>query len=203
MWDSSFYYVIGGALIGFASAPFIIFFALRLLARWLGRSKKDNQLPRPPLPNTEPPEADYTRVFRSLSDEAVALESCRGQVLVLNFWATWCPGCVLELKELARLGDQIESHGIRLMCVTDESADVVSEFLAKREDLKNLPVLLRSGDLPSVYTDLGIPFTCVVSPQGRVVFSHCGAADWAHPDVLNYLLGLKDPGAIDVRAQEI
>lgn len=179
---STGWYFLGGLVLGVCSVPVLILIALRLLVRRL--QNRSASLQPPPLPSSEIPPADYSLALQTLDGATTSLEELRGKTVVLNFWATWCPGCVMELPNLAQLAQWQDVH---LLCITDEPADTVRAFLAKKPELQ-IPIYLRSsGPLSAPYESQGIPNTCILSPQGSVVFSHCGAADWGHASVKAYL----------------
>lgn len=180
-------YFVGGAALGVLIPPLLLLLGLRSLVKG-ARAKSVQKLPPPPLPVSTPPEADFSLAFSYLDGEEAVLEEWRGEVLVLNFWATWCPGCVLELPHLAELARQ----GVEVLCLSDEPLETLQAFVEKRPELKDLPIGRRAkGPLPAVYQAQGIPNTCILSPQGQIAFSHCGGADWGHASVLNFVRRLE------------
>src|SRR5215475_1532149 len=58
--------------------------------------------------------------------------SLRGRAVVMEFWATWCAGCVAEIKNLNALADQFDGQAVRFISVTDEDAATVRHFLSQR-----------------------------------------------------------------------
>ena len=196
--SSTLMYFVGGAALGLVIPPLLLLFGLRSLVKG-ARSKVEQKLPPPPLPVATPPEADFTLAFSYLDGEEAVLEEWRGEVLVLNFWATWCPGCVLELPHLAELARQ----GVEVLCLSDEPIETLRVFVEKRPELKDLPIGTRAkGALPSVYQARGIPNTCIISPGGQIAFSHCGGADWGHASVLNFVRGLEGGAVGAVEPEE-
>lgn len=191
--SSTFWYFVGGAAMGLVIPPILLILGLNSLVKRVKKSQGGKQLPPPPLPARQQPEADYTLALRYLDGEEASLDEWRGEVLVLNFWATWCPGCVLELPHLNELASQ---EGVEVLCISDEPVPTLQKFLEGRPELKDLPVFSRASDtLPAVYKAQGIPYTCIVSAEGKIIFSHCGAADWAHKSVLDFLRGTQTPAA--------
>lgn len=185
--SSTFWYFVGGAALGLMVPPVLLVLGLRTLLKRVA-GKGERQLPPPPFPPLQPPAADFTLSFRYLDGEEAALEEWRGETVVLNFWATWCPGCVLELPNLAELARQ----GVEVLCISDEPVATLEAFVEKHPELKDLAVVSRtSQQLASVYKARGIPNTCILSPEGNIIFSHCGAADWSHASVLEFVRKLE------------
>lgn len=196
--SSTLMYFVGGAALGLVIPPILLLLGLRGLVKG-ARTKSVQKLPPPPLPVSTLPAADFTVGFSYLDGEEAVLEEWRGEVLVLNFWATWCPGCVLELPHLAELARQ----GVEVLCLSDEPIETLQAFLEKRPELKDLPIGKRAkGPLPAVYQARGIPNTCIISPGGQIAFSYCGGADWSHISVLNFVRGLEGVPGLTVEPEE-
>lgn len=119
---------------------------------------------RPPLP-------DLT--LQTLQSRPVALASLRGQPLVVNLWATWCPPCRRELPLLIRAAQQ--QTGARIVLVNEgETAQRVAAYL-QRERLGDPGVLLDPGSrLLAAYQSPGLPTTLFIAADGRVQRVHIG-----------------------------
>lgn len=150
------------------------------------RSGLGGDLPVPQLKAPVPGgKADYGWGLQDLAGTSVSLESYRGKTIFLNVWATWCPPCVAELPAIANLADNPRLKDVVFLCVsTDESPEVVQSFLKG----KNWPMtILMAHDLPPVFATDGIPATFVIAPDGRVVVSEVGSAQWDDPSVVDFL----------------
>ena len=80
----------------------------------------------------------------TLAGERADLASFRGKVVVLNFWATWCPPCVAEMPSLERLHRSLGPEGLAVVTVsTDEDREILEEFVTRHG--LTLPVLLDPG----------------------------------------------------------
>ncbi|MGC9184924.1 MAG: TlpA family protein disulfide reductase [Thiomonas sp.] len=114
--------------------------------------------PRPPLP-------DIT--LQSLNGPPLALARLRGQPLVVNLWATWCPPCRRELPMLIQAAQQ--QTGARIVLINEgEAAQRVAAFL-QREQLGKPEVLLDPGSrLLAHYQSPGLPTTLFVAADGTV-----------------------------------
>lgn len=108
---------------------------------------------------------DFT--LDDLDGNKVTLSKLRGKVVVVNFWATWCPPCRLEMPDLDALYTRLQPRGLVVLAVTADDAAKVKAFLAKNG--YHLPVLLDPGREVSkrFYVD-GIPKTFVFNPEGKL-----------------------------------
>jgi thiol-disulfide isomerase/thioredoxin len=107
----------------------------------------------------------------------VSLASLRGRVVVIDFWATWCAPCVLQVPILnefhaAHRGDGVEVLGV---AVDAEGAEAVGPFV--EEHGVRYPVLLGSESLARDFGALGFPTLFVVGPAGRIETVHIGVID--------------------------
>jgi peroxiredoxin len=127
----------------------------------------------------------------SLAGEEVDLGSYRGKVVVLNFWATWCPPCVAEMPSLQRLDAALGPEGLAVVTVsTDEDEDALREFVTRYG--LSLPVLLDPGGrvASSAYRTTGFPETFVLDRAGVLLQHTIGPAEWDSPEALEHFRGL-------------
>jgi len=101
--------------------------------------------------------------------KSLRLSSLRGEVVLLHFWATWCPHCLTEMPLLARVTREESFRGVRVLAINlGEPARIVDRYL--RSHALDLPVLLDSrGKVAAAYGVLGLPATMVVDSSGRLV----------------------------------
>jgi cytochrome c biogenesis protein CcmG/thiol:disulfide interchange protein DsbE len=127
----------------------------------------------------------------SLAGGEVDLASQRGKVVVLNFWATWCPPCVAEMPSLERLHRALTSEGLSVVTVsTDEDEAALRRFVAERS--LTLPVLKDPGGRLAAgqYRTTGYPETFVLDRNGRVLQHVVGPAEWDSAERLAYFRGV-------------
>lgn len=114
-------------------------------------------------------------VATTRDDENFDLSEWRGNWSVVNFFATWCPGCVLEHPELVEFDRRHETDGTRLVSVVfEDKAERVDQFFD--DNGGDWPVLI--GDTGRIATEFGVtamPETYLISPSGRVVTKWIGA----------------------------
>lgn len=110
--------------------------------------------------------ADFT--LSDLQGEAWTLKSLRGQVVLLNFWATWCPPCRKEMPDLQALYDRFHGQGLVILAVSDEEANKVGPFIAERK--VTYPILLDPGrQVNELFRIQGIPKSFVYDRNGKLV----------------------------------
>jgi peroxiredoxin len=118
---------------------------------------------------------DFT--LRSLGGPNLRLQEQRGQVVLVNFWATWCAPCRKELPHLNRIADKYRSAGLVMLGVNIDddvrnAADVATKLGVK------FPVLLDTDKKVSRLYDLNsMPSTLVIDRSGRVRYLHRGYQD--------------------------
>jgi thiol-disulfide isomerase/thioredoxin len=140
----------------------------------------------PRLGMASPPRpADFSWALRDLDDRPVDFARFRGRAIFLNIWATWCPPCVAELPSIASLADDPRLKDVAFVCVsTDDSAEAVRRFLQG----KNWSMtILRATDLPASFATDAIPATFLIAPDGTIVVSEVGGAQWDDPKVVDLL----------------
>ena len=123
-----------------------------------------------PEQNQERPAADFT--LPDLNGNRVSLSQFRGQPLVINFWATWCPPCRSETPRLIE-AYQREHGGVAFIAISDETADVVGPFV--KANAVPYVVLLDSGDrVSSDYGVRALPTTFFVNRDGEIKVRYVG-----------------------------
>jgi cytochrome c biogenesis protein CcmG/thiol:disulfide interchange protein DsbE len=123
-------------------------------------------------------------------DHKISLSQFKGQVVVLNFWATWCPPCVQEMPSLIRMQGKLKDKGVQVLGVSiDVDGDAYHKFL--KEYGVNF-VAVRDPDQKSstLYGTHGWPETYVIDRNGVVRRKFIGAVEWTSPEVLDYLTKL-------------
>jgi thiol-disulfide isomerase/thioredoxin len=130
------------------------------------------------------PEPDVR--FQGLDGHEVPLASLKGKVVVVNFWATWCDPCRVEIPWMIEFQQKYASQGFTMLGVAmdEEGKSVVGPFVASSEfdvDGKqmtmNYPIMLGNDDAASKFGGLiGLPMTFVISREGNIVKRFIGLA---------------------------
>jgi peroxiredoxin len=132
--------------------------------------------------------------LEDLQGKTVHSKDSRGKVVVLNFWATWCPGCRAEAASLGKLYDRFYSKGLVVFRVnTKESRETVRGFLERNPS--PIPVLLdeknRVGKMLGVWVH---PTSYIIDCKGLLQYRAMGTVDWAGIEavsIVERLLGEK------------
>lgn len=125
---------------------------------------------RPARPETLAAAPAWT--LQDTAGRTVRLADFRGQVVILHFWATWCPPCRREVPVLAALRDQYESAGLVVVGVSlDEDPALVTSFV--KEQGINYPVVLGTPLVAVAYGGVStLPTTFVINRDGKIVAVH-------------------------------
>jgi peroxiredoxin len=111
-------------------------------------------------------EAGFT--LTSLDGKTYSLDKLRGKVVLLNFWATWCPPCRKEMPDLEKLYRELAPKGFVVLAVSDEKRDVVENFLADKH--YTFPILLDEARTVNGAFDVeGIPKSFLFGRDGKIV----------------------------------
>ena len=122
-----------------------------------------------------------------LSDgsRSVDLAQYKGHVVIVNFWATWCPPCIEELPSL--LAMQRELPDVTVLAISqDEDPEAYSRFLLAN-DVTLLSLRDPSARIPRLYGTAKIPESYVIDRQGILRRKFVSAQNWTSPEILNYL----------------
>ncbi len=125
------------------------------------------------------------------SDRRVSLHDFRGKVVVLNFWATWCPPCIEEMPSLVAMQRQLGDQVTVLAVSTDVNADDYQRFVQSRK-LQLLTVRDGAQKSNALYGTFGFPETYVIDGHGIVRRKFIGPVEWTKPEIVDYLVRLKD-----------
>jgi cytochrome c biogenesis protein CcmG/thiol:disulfide interchange protein DsbE len=137
---------------------------------------------RPPRIGTAAP--DFTVKD---SDRTVTLSQLKGQIVVLNFWATWCPPCIEEMPSLVRMQQRMQPKGVTVVAVSvDVDESNYRRFL--RDHGVNL-LTVRDPDQKSnsLYGTSKFPETYIIDRGGVVRRKFIGAVDWTEPEIIDFL----------------
>lgn len=101
----------------------------------------------------------------------------RGKILIINFWATWCPPCRKEIPEFIALQEHYSAKGVQFVGIALEEQKPVAEYTASAHI--NYPILIGGDDGVTLAHQLGnsidaIPYTIVVNQQGQIIHRQPG-----------------------------
>ncbi|MDP3876236.1 MAG: TlpA disulfide reductase family protein [Methylobacter sp.] len=165
----------------------LIALALGISVRQLSLNADNNE--PSPLPEFSLPD---------LSGHQRHISEWRGKVLVINFWATWCPPCRKEIPDFIALQQRYGDQGVQFIGIALEDQKPVIEYLA--EHPINYPILLGGNNGIALARQLGnrvdaVPYTLVVDKQGQIIHRHPGEFDKEQlADMITPLLTLVSQG---------
>lgn len=121
--------------------------------------------------------ADYQGILKAVAAQ-------KGKVVVVNFWATWCPPCLMEIPHLMKMREEFPEARMHLMGISlDEDEKALAGFLAKRK--LNYPNYHGDRSVLMGFRVSGVPRLIVYDPSGTLVLSHEG---YMEPDALRELI---------------
>jgi cytochrome c biogenesis protein CcmG/thiol:disulfide interchange protein DsbE len=124
------------------------------------------------------------------ADRKITLSDYRGQVVVLNFWATWCPPCVEETPSLVQMQQRLKDKGIVVLAVSTDADDAAYHRFIKDHNVNLLTVRDAKQTSNSLYGTVMFPETWIIDRNGVVRRKFVGAVDWNTPEVIEFLTRL-------------
>lgn len=121
------------------------------------------------------------------SDRHVSLSDLKGKLVILNFWATWCPPCIDEMPSLIQMQQRMKEKGVIVLAISvDADEDNYRKFL--KDNHVNL-LTIRDADQKSnnLYGTFKFPETYIIDRNGMVRRKFVGPVDWTQADILDYL----------------
>lgn len=132
---------------------------------------------------------DFT--LKDINGNQVSLSSFKGKVVLLNFWATWCPPCKAEMPSMNRLQQLLKNKGFVILAVSTDRAVVdVKDFLKKNP--VNFTVLAdyNLNVSRSLYKVFMMPTTFLIDKRGIIVEKYFGEQDWTDPEIIKEIEAL-------------
>jgi peroxiredoxin len=127
------------------------------------------------IPSVYPP-SDL--VLRDLNGKRVRLSEIRGNVVFLNFWATWCAACRIEMPAMEELYRRLKDNGFAMVAVSmQESAESVKQYFSSSK-LSFTALLDTDGAVASEFGVFSIPTTYILSREGAVIGKSVGSREW-------------------------
>ncbi len=123
--------------------------------------------------------------IRTEKGKTVSVPNFGGKVLVLNFWATWCPPCIEETPSLSQLAKDYAARGVVVLGISvDQNEAAYRDFLSK---FKPEFLTVRDAQIHRDYGTFMYPETYIIDSGGKVVQKIAQGADWSSPDVRSYI----------------
>lgn len=128
----------------------------------------------------------------NMDEEKRKLSDYRGKVVLLNFWATWCPPCIREMPSMERLHQQINADDFSVIAINQmEDSDQVFAFTGQLEVDPTFEILFDSrSEVSQVYAVRGLPTTYLIDKQGNIRYRAVGGREFNHPEVVKIISDL-------------
>ena len=135
---------------------------------------------------------DFT--LPALTQGPLSLHDFGRQVVVLNFWATWCPPCVEETPGLEKFAEQMRPQGVTVMGVSvDQDGPALQAFAAEQH--LSFPILRDPNQsVANRYGTFKFPETYIIDQDGRVAEKLIGPVDWQDPRIITFVQELARNG---------
>lgn len=152
-------------------------------ASWIGELTLSD--PKLLEKRVELPQDAYMFSYKDVKQEKHFLNSYKGEVVFINFWATWCHHCVAEMSSIDRLYNEFGDK-VHFIIYSNEKMEVQQSFKNKKN--YSLPFASPYYELPTFFAQTrGIPMTYIISKKGEVVVAQSGAAQWDSDNIKNLL----------------
>ncbi len=154
---------------------------------------------QPPLSHTmtalSPPQTATDFTLPDMDDETYTLSSYRGKVVMLNFWATWCPPCRREMPSLERLYTKLKDQGFVVIAVNQfEDPDLIFEFTGRLSLEPTFPILFdRDSRVAEQFGVKGLPTTYLLDKDGRIRYRAIGGREFDHTEIEDMIKDLLKP----------
>ena len=129
--------------------------------------------------------------LKNLDGKEISLNQFRGKHVLINFWATWCGPCKIEMPSLEALYERFKDRNFVLLAISNDmfGANIVKPFV-KAHNI-NFPVLLDQRlKVSNAFGVVSLPTTFMIDPQGKIIGALFGAEDWATPNNILYFENL-------------
>ena len=176
---------------------------LSTLGLWVALCVAAPVFAAPPLPEMshtlttlKPAKAAKNFTLPDLDGKPHKLSDYRGKVVLVNFWATWCPPCRREMPSMERLSQRLKDQPFVILAINEqENPEDVFVFTGQLDPSPTFPILFdRNRKVANTWGVLGLPASFIVDQQGRVVYRAMGGREFDHPEIersIRALLKLK------------
>ncbi len=119
--------------------------------------------------------SNYNWKLTGLEGQSFDFKNLKGKVVLVNFWATWCPPCVAEMPSLQELYNDYGEE-VAFVLIAHDETEKVKKFLIEKE--YSFPVYFEMNSIPDVLANENIPTTFIIDRKGKIVVKKTGAANW-------------------------
>lgn len=133
------------------------------------------------------PASDFE--LQDMDEEKVKFSKYHGKVILLNFWATWCPPCIREMPSMERLHQQVDAEDFKVLAVNQmEDVDQVFAFTGQLDVDPTFEILFdTTSEVSQAYAVRGLPTTYLIDKQGKIRYRAVGGREFNHPEVIKII----------------
>ena len=130
--------------------------------------------------------------LKNMDDEFVDIKDLKGKVVVVNFWATWCPPCRREMSSLERLYLATQDKNVVVLAVNvGEDIDTVFPFMGIVNPSPSFPILFDTdAKVMNQWKVRGLPTTYIINPKGDIVYRAVGGREFDNPKIIQAAINL-------------
>lgn len=131
--------------------------------------------------------------LKDTDGQTIELARLRGKVVIVNFWATWCPPCRREFPSMERLRQKMAGKPVVILGVNEgETVDIIDQFNFTLDLQPQFPILLDpEGEAMAAWPVRGLPTTFFIDKRGRVAYSAIGGREFDHPEMVRLIENMR------------
>ncbi|WP_103864325.1 TlpA disulfide reductase family protein [Aquimarina sp. I32.4] len=119
--------------------------------------------------------ATYDWKLHGVNTPSINFDTARDKVVLINYWATWCPPCIAEMPSLQKLYNDYQDKVVFLFVTTDDDPEL-NKFMKNKN--YNYPIYRSLSEHPKPFISKTIPATYLIDKKGNIIIDKVGAADW-------------------------
>lgn len=112
--------------------------------------------------------------LKDLNDQPINLSNYKGKTIFINFWATWCKSCIVEMPSIERAQNKLGNQGVVFLLASNESAEEIKAFTINHDYKLNF-IRIENSEALNIQA---LPATFIFSREGKLVFSEVGYRTW-------------------------
>jgi len=138
----------------------------------------------------QPPAPDF--LLEDMDGKKRRLSDLRGKVVLVNFWATWCPPCRREMPSIERLSQALKGAAFEIFAVNvAENLDTVFSFTGTLDPIPTFPIVFDTDSkVLKAWPVMGLPTTFILNKQGRIVYRAVGGREFDDPAIQTQIRAL-------------
>ncbi|WP_025666083.1 TlpA family protein disulfide reductase [Aquimarina megaterium] len=119
--------------------------------------------------------ASYDWKLHGVNTESTNFNTAKDKVVLINYWATWCPPCIAEMPSLQKLYNDYKDEVVFLFVTTDDDPEL-NKFMKNKN--YSYPIYRSLSEHPKPFVSKTIPATYLLDKKGNIIIDKVGAADW-------------------------